>query len=360
MVKDLKTLRDEIEIIDKEMIKLYLRRMEIVKDVALYKQENGMEVLDRSRELELLDKTSSLVPDKDLRGYYRELLEKQMELSRDYQRKILGLKTKVAYQGVEGAFQHIALREIFEKCEENSYLTFEEVFRAVSSKEVDFGVLPIENSSTGEISEIFDLLRKYNCYITRVHSLKIEQHLLGIKGAKISDIKEVYSHPQGFLQSSKFLYGRGWKEIPYHNTAVSAKYVSDQRDKTKGTIGSYETASLYNLDILAESINTNDQNQTKFIVISSEKPKTGDTCALILTVPHESGSLMKIVDSIGRRGYNMLNIKSRPVKNVPWEYFFFIEFQGDMDNSEELIEELKENSLSFKVVGRYQKPEGIK
>jgi chorismate mutase/prephenate dehydratase len=359
-MKDLKELREEIEIIDKEMIKLFVRRMEIVKGVALYKQANNMDVLDRSRELELLEKTSALVPGEDLRKYYRELLEKQMELSRDYQRKILGVKTKVAYQGVEGAFQHKAMKELFYKCEENSYLTFEEVFRAVASKEMDYGVLPIENSNTGEISEIFDLLRKYDCYITKVHSLKIEQHLLGIKGSKIDEIKEVYSHPQGFLQSSKFLQGRGWKEIPYHNTAVSAKYVSDQGDKTKGTIGSYDTADLYNLDILADNINTNEQNYTKFIVISSVKPQEGDSCALIFTLPHESGSLMKIVDAIAKRGYNMLNIKSRPVKNVPWEYFFYLEFQGDMDNSKELLEELKENSLSFKVVGRYQKLGAIK
>ncbi len=359
-MKDLKELRQEIEIIDKEMAKLFVNRMEIVKNVALYKQENGMVVLDRSRELELLEKTSSLVNDESMRKYFRELLEKQMELSRDYQRRILGLKTKVAYQGIEGAFQHKALREIFNKCEENSYLTFEEVFRAVASKEMDYGVVPIENSNTGEISEIFDLLRKYDCYITKIHSLKIEQHLLGVKGAEIKDIKEVYSHPQGFLQCSKFLYGRGWKEIPYHNTAVSAKFVSDQKDKTKGTIGSYDTAELYNLNILAENINTNEQNYTKFIVISSVKPKEGDTCALIFTLPHEAGSLMKIIDAIGSRGYNMLNIKSRPVKNVPWEYFFYLEFQGDMDNSGELMKELEANSLSFKMIGRYNKLEANK
>ncbi|MGL4393455.1 MAG: prephenate dehydratase [Fusobacteriaceae bacterium] len=268
-------------------------------------------------------------------------------------------KIKVGYQGVEGSFSHIATCKLFgeeksgQEKDEYSYLTWEEIFIDIEKKKIDFGVVPIENSSTGEIAEVLDLLKKYNCFITKMYPLKVEQHLLGIKGSKLEDIKDVYSHPQGFLQSRKFLNEKKWNEIPLLNTAVSAKFVSEQNDKTKAAIGSYETAALYNLDILAEKINTNDKNYTKFIVISSEHENVGDNFSLILTLEHKVGALMKAVNIIGENGFNMLNIKSRPVVDVPWEYYFYIEIQGEISKKNLLLSEFDKNNIKYKLLGQF-------
>lgn len=258
----------------------------------------------------------------------------------------------VAYQGVEGAFSHNALKEVFGACSEFPCLSFEDVFISVSSGKTHFGILPIENSNTGEISEVLDLLKKYNCYINKIHTLKINQHLLGIKNSKIENIKQVFSHPQGFLQSSKFLKDKNWNLIPFHNTAISAKHVKDENNIEFAAIGSFETAFIYNLDILAENINDNNHNYTKFIVISNTMLSEGDTYSIILSTDHNVGSLSKIVNIISKYNFNMLNIKSRPNKSVPWEYYFYIELQGK-DFSNDFINELKQNSLEFKIVGRY-------
>ncbi len=262
-------------------------------------------------------------------------------------------KLKIAYQGVEGSFGHIATNKLFPLDEQKNYLTFEEVFLAVESGETSFGIVPIENSSTGEISDVLDLLKKYNLFITNVYPLKIEQHLLGIKGATIDDIKEVYSHPQGFLQSKKFLETKGWVEIPLVNTAVSAKYISEQQDKAKAAIGSSETATLYNLDIIRQKINTNNKNYTKFIVLSKNNLSTGNRLSFILVLPHVVGALMKVVSSIGENGFNMLNIKSRPSHDVPWEYYFYIEVEGDIAKKDSLLKSFDKENISYKLVGQY-------
>ncbi len=258
----------------------------------------------------------------------------------------------IGYQGVPGAFSHRVLKDNFPNSHEISFLSFEEVFEAVKLGNIDYGIIPVENSNTGEINDVLDLLKHYNCYIKKTYILKIDQNLLGIKGSNISNIKEVFSHPQGFLQSRLYLKNKHWKETPFYNTAISAKHVYENNNPEYAAIGSIETASLYNLDILEEKINDNDHNFTKFIIISNKLSEKGNKYSLLFSLSHEVGSLSKIILTISKYNFNMLNIKSRPNKIEPWQYYFYIEIEGN-ELSEEIIKELLSNSIEFKILGRY-------
>ncbi len=354
-MKELEDWRREIDRVDGEIAKLFEERMHIVEGIAKYKQANGMQVLDSAREDAVISKNLKRIKDQELKEYYRQFLIDMMNISKEYQKAILNIGEDVAYQGVRGAFSYIAMKKLFKDSPGKPYATFEEVFSAVSSGEARYGVVPMENSYTGEIGEVFDLLKRYDCRIVKTYNLKIDQNLIGVKGSRIEDIREVYSHPQGFLQSEKFLKGRGWKQVDYGNTAASAKYISEVGDINKGAIGSVETARLYDLEVLAENINTTDNNYTKFIVISREELRPGNVFSLLITTEHRMGELARVIKSIERYGYNMLNIKSRPIKDIPWEYYFYIELEGDVAEAGDLLRKLSENSKYLKVVGSYSR-----
>ncbi|MEF9968741.1 MAG: prephenate dehydratase domain-containing protein, partial [Longicatena sp.] len=210
---------------------------------------------------------------------------------------------------------------------------------------------------TGEVGEVLDLLSQYKVYINEIYDLKISQNLLGIKGAKLEDIKQVYSKDQAIYQSKEFLNGRGYELIPYPNTALAAEYVAKCQDKTKAAIAASENASLYGLDILASDINTSNQNTTRFIVISDALIKQGNVFSLTFIVHHKAGSLVEAMNVIARYGFNMQSIKSRSIKKRPWEYYFYVEIAGDLNNSKEqqMVEELRAICEEVKIVGSYQK-----
>ena len=350
-------LRDNINKIDEEMAKLFVKRMEIVEGIAKYKQNTGKEVLDVTREKEVIEKNSKRVTDEKIKKYYVDFLEGNMEISRNYQKEILGLNKIVGYQGIPGSFSYLALKTKYKDELLNSYQNFEDVFMALQNKDIEVGVLPIENSYTGDITDNFDLIKKYNAYIIDIIELKIDHNLLGVKGSKLTDIKEIYSHIQGFKQSKAFLKGRGYKEIPYYNTAISAKYVSEQNDITKGAIGSAETAKIYNLDILAQNINTHEDNTTRFMVIGNDliTNKEHNRIMVAFSTYNKSGDLSSVLGEFSKYGINMLSIKSRPIKDSPWEYIFFVELDGNYNLLKSAIEELKRKSKYFEVIGSYEK-----
>ncbi|MCK5780790.1 MAG: chorismate mutase [Psychrilyobacter sp.] len=339
------------------MGKLFEERMNIVKDVALYKKTHNMEILDDAREKVVIEKNIKNLINIEFKDAYTEFLEDNMKISKKYQKKLLGIDKVVGYQGVEGSFSHIALKSKYSEKVSKSYKNFEDVFSGMKDGEIEIGVLPIENSYTGDITDNFDLIKKYNVFVVDIIELKINHNLLGVKGSKIMDIKEVYSHIQGFKQSQKFLSGRGYKEIPYYNTAISAKYVSELGDITKGAIGSAETAKLYNLDILAKNINTNDNNTTKFMVIKNklEVEQNHNRTMIVFSTHNKSGDLSSVLGEFSRYGINMLSIKSRPLKEVSWEYMFFVELEGNYEKLKKSIDRLKEKSKYFEVIGSYEK-----
>lgn len=367
--------RKKIDAIDKELVSLFEKRMNVVLDVARYKKENKLPVFQGNREEEVLKKAVDNLNDKDYAKEAKEFLNSIMEISRGLQkRKIesqdnnmefdikldnINLDAKIGFQGVPGAFSEEALIKIFgEDSNRFSYEEFEDVFEAIENDEIKYGVLPIENSSTGAISKVMDLLKKYDFHILAEETIKINQHLMGIRGTKIEDIKEVYSHAQGIEQSSEFLKQYDWKLIPFHNTATSAKFVKDTGDKSKAAIAGIRSAKIYDLEIIEECINTLKDNTTRFVVIGKELvvPKNADKVSVAFTVENKSGKLFNILRYFAENNINMIKIESRPMKDAPWSYLFYVAFEGSIESNEakKALELIKNSSEYFRLLGAYK------
>ena len=350
--------RKRINAIDEEMAKLFEQRMQAVEDVIRYKQAHQMKVLDTSREQYVIEHNTAFIQREEYRDSYIEFISEMMAISRKYQRSIIN-RDLIGYSGTEGAFSHIAAERVFLDHRKKSYASFEDVFHAVTEREVAYGVIPFENSYTGEVGEVLDLLMRYDVYIKDIYDLQISQNLLGVKGASLADIKQVYSKDQAIYQSKKFLEGRGYELIPYPNTALAAEYVAKENDKSKAAIAAKENAELYGLDILAEDINTSEQNTTRFIIISKQLIQQGNRFSLAFTTHHKAGALVHAMNIIAQYGFNMQSIKSRSIKERPWEYYFYVEIEGNLKDAKEqhLIHDLKEACEEVKILGAYQNDE---
>ena len=335
----LQQARAEIDRIDAEMAALFAQRMHAVADVARYKAETGKPVFDPAREAAVLDQNAARLQDEDLRPYYRAFLQKAMDVSRAYQRAMLGRDT-AAYQGVPGAWSHIALRRLYPFARETSFATWAEVFDAVQRGDAQSGVLPFENSSAGDVSTVLDLLYTHpDLVIARMCDLPIRQDLLGVPGGTLAQVRTVVSHTQALAQSSAFLQQHGLATRTWSNTAEAARYVAEQNDPALAAIASAETAGLYGLQVLAQGVNTEGDNTTRFIVIERTAqppaPAPGQRLALLFTVRHEPGQLAAVLDRIGARGFNMECIKSRPLPHVPFEYYFYVQLVCPAQNTAE-------------------------
>ena len=354
----LQQARTEIDEIDAEMAALFTRRMQAVAQVAQYKAETGKAVFDAAREQALLEKNTARVPEKELRPYYNAFLQESLRISRAYQRHILAQDT-AAYQGVEGAWAHIALRRILPFATAQACSTWADVFDAVSGGQAQFGVLPFENSNAGDVSAVLDLLYAHpDLSVTSLYDLPIRQDLLGVPGAALSDVKTVVSHQQALAQSRPFLHARGFATKVWGNTADAARYVAQQQDKSLAAIASAQTAKLYGLQILVRGINEDGDNTTRFIVIEKAAPPApgpGRRLALLFTVDHKPGKLGSVIQRIGARGFNMECIKSRPLPHVPFEYYFYVQLacpqQADADACAALLRELDTVCRTVRLLG---------
>ncbi len=350
--------RAKINAIDEQMAHLFEERMRSVEDVILYKKAHQMPVLDTTREQAVIERNQKLIHDARYAQSYRTFIEAVMAISRSYQKRVLN-EHVVGYGGARGAFSHIAAMKAFAQSELRNYTTFEEVFQAVVSGDVSYGVIPFENSYTGEVGDMLDLLWQYDVAITQMFDLKINQNLLGLPGARLEDIQKVYSHPQGLAQSALFLQGRGYELIPYGNTALAAKYVAEQKDIHKAAIASIETADLYGLQVLAKNINTSTQNATRFIVIAKTAPNDGNRFSLLFTVKHETGALMQVMELMARYGMNLESIKSRSLHDQPWAYYFYCEVVGQIGSAQaqQLLKEMQKVCAMVKIIGVYNRKE---
>ena len=300
----LEQARAEIDTVDAEMAALFERRMRAVADVVRYKAETGKPVFDAAREAAVLDKNTARITDEALRPYYRAFLSDAMSISRAYQRARLGRDT-AAYQGVPGAWSHIALRRLFPFARETACTTWGEVFDAVQNGDAQFGVLPFENSNAGDVSTVLDLLYTHpDIIIARMCDLPIRQDLLGVPGATLETVRTVISHPQALAQSSVFVQQHGFKTSTWGNTADAARHVAELNDPSVAAIASAETAGLYGLQILSAGINADGDNTTRFIVIeraAAAPAMTGEgqRLALLFTARHKPGQLAAALDQIG-------------------------------------------------------------
>ncbi|MGH4137958.1 prephenate dehydratase [Clostridium sp.] len=365
---DIVDLRNQIDKIDASLLSQFENRMEVVLKIAQYKKKNNMEILNGAREDAVIKKNLDLVKNNNLLLEVEEFFKSVMEISRGYQNKNLKQdrvlvrdeKLTVGFYGVKGSFSEEALKGYFgEEVDTKSLSEFEDIFLDLIYGKINYGVIPIENSSTGAISEVYDLLNKYNFYIIGEKYLKISQNLMGIKESTLDEIKEVYSHSQGLEQSMEFLKGyKHWKLVPFNSTAKSAELVCERQDKTLAAIASSKAAEIYGLKILQKNVNSNATNTTRFVVIGKEMETTDESnkISLVLSTTHKAGSLYSILKYFAENNINLLKIESRPIVDKPWEYFFYIDLEGNINENKVVtaIDLIKMNSRYFKTLGNYR------
>lgn len=374
---DLLELRGKLDQIDEKIVALYEERMEISSQVADYKIETGKKVLDKAREEEKLAKVRALTHNAFNAHGVQELFEQIMSMSRKLQYNklvqagslgrlpFIGVdrleteQARVVFQGAEGAYSHLAMQRYFGEQVKSFHVdTFRDAMTAIEEGSADFAVLPIENSTAGIVSEIYDLLVEFENYIVGEQIIKIEHCLLGLPGTDISQIKTVYSHPQSLMQSAKFLAAHeDWKQVSLKNNAFAAEKVSREGDPSQAAIAGEQAAKAYGLEILRRGVNQAENNSTRFIIVTNQKifRKDAEKISICLEVPHESGSLYHILSHFIYNNLNMTKIESRPIEERDWEYRFFIDFEGNFADGavKNALRGLRDEARNMKILGNY-------
>ncbi len=362
MAKDLlDKARKEINEIDKEMAELFVRRMHAAEAVAEYKKERGLAILDEARENEVIRRNSALVEDDTIREFYINFMKNNMAVSRSYQSRLMeGMK--VAYSGTEGAFAHIAACKLYPTAKKFAFGDFKEAYVSVEKGECDIAVLPVENSYNGEVGQVTDLMFSGSLYVNGMYDLPITQDLIAKEGVKIDEIKEVVSHPQAFGQCREYIERHGFVRHEFANTALAARWVKESSDRSVAAIGSREAAEIFGLTVLDHDINESRSNSTRFAIFSRTSNKQiakggGVHSILLFTVRNEAGALAEAIDVIGRHGFNMRTLRSRPMKDLLWQYYFYVEVEGNVQSEagSSLLEGLGEFCDKLKFAGTYIK-----
>lgn len=354
-MEDIEDARKIINETDRKMAELFTRRMKAVEEIFEYKKQHGLPIYDQKRELEVIQKNSAYIEDETIRGYYIDFEKDIIEISKKYQARMQN-GVKIAYSGIKGAFAHIAASKLYPDGNLVSYPDFASAYNSVIDGECDLAVLPIENSSAGEVGSVIDMIFSGSLYINGIYNLSVTQNLLGVKGAKKSDIKTVISHRQALDQSMDYIIENNFEVCEATNTAIAAKTVAQNRDKTQAAIASLETASIYGLDVLERSINKSNENTTRFAVLSKVMSKSeNENTVLLFTVSNNAGSLAKAINIIGKYNYNMVSLRSRPLKEHPWKYYFYVEIDKNVDTElgKIMLSELKEHCDLLKVAGTF-------
>ncbi|WP_426350743.1 bifunctional chorismate mutase/prephenate dehydratase [Alloiococcus sp. CFN-8] len=375
---DLKEIREKINTIDEELVKLFIKRMELSKEVAEYKAEHKLPILNKAREREIISRVCEASPE-ELEIYTKMLFTTLFEVSRSYQNtlihntsslkasiirgleeapKLFPLKGLVACQGIEGAYSQLACDKLFSIANIMYFKSFEGVFNAVEKGLCPFGILPIENSSYGSVKEVYDLMRHYNFHIVRSIKVNIKHCLMGKSGTKLSDIKEIYSHEQAIGQCSKFLKDRPDIKITVcENTAMAAKLVASSDRNDIAAISSHNCAALYGLSIISKEIQNSDNNYTRFICIAKDLMiyPGADRISLMLSVPHEAGALYSVISKFSSLGLNLTKLESRPIPGSDFEFMFYFDFEASVlrDEVVQLLNELSLESELFVFLGSY-------
>lgn len=352
----LEQARDQIDRIDKQMAELFTERMRAAEVVAAYKQAHGLPIVDSAREGEVIRRGAERVEDPVLREYYVRFIQENMELSKAYQsRRLSGMK--VAYAGTEGAFAHIATERLFSSAKKIAYPDFAAAYRAVENGTCDAAVLPVENSSNGEVGQVMDLMFSGGLFVNRMLDLPVTQDLLAKHGTRIEEIKTVISHPQALGQCAERIRASGWSTEEYPNTALAAKFVAGTNDRTVAAIASAEAADLFGLSVLERNLNASRTNTTRFAVFTRAEntQSRGTHSALVFTVRNEAGALARAIDVIGHYGFNMRTLRSRPMKELLWQYYFYVEAEGDLHSAdgENMLRALSVFCDQLKPVGCY-------
>ncbi len=356
---ELDKARQLINETDREMATLFERRMDAVRMVAHYKKEHGIPVEDSGREDEVIKRNMKLISSEDYRSYYVNFLRYNIELSKHMQHRLLD-GMRVAYSGVEGAFANIVAERIFPDGTAVGYADFKEAYSAVVSGECDCALLPVENSFNGDVGKVMDLAFFGSLYINGIYEAEIVQNLLAVKGTSLADIKTVISHPQALGQCAPYIEKHGFATQEAVNTAVAAKQVAQSGRHDIAAIGSAEAAEKFGLVKLDGHINESSVNTTRFAVFSRVQKASAPTdnrFIMLFTVKNAAGSLGRAVSVIGEHGFNLRALKSRPTKELKWDYYFYAEGEGHIGSEEgkAMIKELKKCCSNLKIIGRFEK-----
>ena len=374
---DLGKMRDEIDVIDSEIVRLFEKRMKICENVAQFKIETGKPVFDKSREQDKLKTLGAKAGSDFNRCGVEELFQQIMSISRKRQYQLLqenGIEepsdfTKidfinkenvtVVYQGVEGAYSYVAMKTFFGEDVKNYHVaTWKDAMEEIKFGRADYAVLPIENSTAGIVQDNYDLLTKYDHVIVGEQIIRCQHVLTALPGATLSDIRTVYSHPQALMQCHEFLDAhKEWHQKEWSNTAAAAKKVSEEHDLSQAAISSSYAAEYFGLNILSENIFTNSDNSTRFIIVAKKKVYAKDAHKISVSyeLPHESGSLYNSLSHFIYNGLNMTKIESRPILKRNWEYRFFVDFEGNLSDSavKNALRGLRSEVQNLRVHGNY-------
>ena len=373
----LEELRIRLDDVDEQMVRLFEERMSICEEVGEYKVKNGRKVLDRQRERDKLQEVAGKVSTDFNKKAVQELYDQLMSMSRklQYQQLVkagalgrlpfIGVSSlddknaRIVFPGTEGAYSQAATKNYFgEDCNNIYVRTFRDAMEAIEEGAADFAVLPIENSTAGSVDEMYDLLVEFENYIVGETIIPIVNTLAGLPGTELSDIQRVYSKGVALMQASRFLDEHGdWQQISVANTAIAAKKVLDEQDKTQAAVCSAYAAKVHGLAVLADNINDDQGNSTRFIVATNQKIflKDAKKISICFELPHESGSLYHLLSHFIYNDLNMTRIESRPVEGKNWEYRFFIDFEGNLADPavKNAIRGLREESINLKILGNY-------
>ncbi len=375
---DLKELRVEIDKIDEELVRLFTARMNVSAQVAEYKRQNNLPIFHPGREREILQKVAQMAGP-EMGNYTRVLYSMLFELSRSYQRKrtnntsalfdgislsidntpkLFPQSPLVACQGVEGAYSQIACEKIFKSPSILYFKNFEAVFNAIDQGMCQYGILPIENSTAGSVTKVYDLMIRHNFSIVRTFRMKIDHNLLANPSSRLSDIRTIYSHEQAIGQCGDFLHSLpGINVIPVANTALAAEMVAQSGRKDAAALSSRFCAELYGLNCLAASVQDKGNNHTRFICISKnlEIYPGADKTSIMMILPHKPGALYKVLARIYTLGINVTKLESRPIPDREFEFMFYFDLETSIYSEEfiQLMCELDDLCEEFKYLGSY-------
>lgn len=374
---DLKDLRSEIDIVDKQIVELFEKRMDIASQVADYKIATGKKVFDREREEVKLQAVQDMTTSEFNKVGVKELFSQLMSMSRKLQYQKLTeagasgklpfieidsidkANSRVCFQGAAGSYSEEAMKRFFgEDVNSIAVETFRDAMAVLEDGSCDYAVLPIENSTAGVVSEIYDLLAEYEHYIVGEQIIEIKHCLMGVSGATLEDIKTVYSHPQSLMQSAKFLSDHSnISQISMKNNAFAAKKVAEDGDKSQAAIASKRAADVYGLEVIEKGVNQADSNSTRFIIVTNQKVflKSASKISICMEIPHETGALYHLMSHFIYNGLNMTKIESRPIEDRNWEYRFFIDFEGNLSDSavKNALRGLREEAKLLRILGNY-------
>ena len=375
---DLTEIRQEIDGIDQELVRLFCARMNLSAQVADYKKANNLPIFVPARERAILQKVAQMAGP-EMENYTRVLYSMLFELSRSYQSKRNGEISPlyqtisqaiehtpklfpqnpiVACQGVEGAYSQIACEKIFKSPLIMYFKSFDAVFNAIEQGMCQYGILPIENSTAGSVTKVYDLMIRHNFSIVRTFRLKIDHNLLANPGAALSDIKTIYSHEQAISQCSDFLHSLpGVNVVPVENTALASEMVAKSGSKDVAALSSRSCAELYGLQCLAASVQDKGNNRTRFICISKnlEIYPGADKTSIMMVTPHKPGALYKVLARLYTLGINVTKLESRPIPDREFEFMFYFDLETSIYSEEyvQLMCELDELCEEFKYLGSY-------